>query len=171
MKKRCGYSHSSIGFTLIEMVLSIALLGIVGVLTMSLFVESLSTFSLLSDRRESLEEARITVEKIKREVELLEETVDITTFTDTNFTFTLPSEGSISFTKSGSQILRNADVLSENVNLLNFDYLDQNGAETAVAADIRRIRFEVVIDSSQNHGSHRVRSQVFLRNLYYVDFQ
>ena len=159
------------GFTLVEMVLSITLLGIVGVLVGSLFVESIKTFSLISDRRGSLEDARIVSEKMKREIELIRDTTDIATFTNSKLKFSLPSEGNITYTLIGTNLKRNSDVLADNVASLGFNYLDLNGDETSTADNIRRIRFEFVINTAQNHGIHRVRSQVFLRNTYYVDFQ
>jgi type II secretory pathway component PulJ len=159
------------GFTLVELVLSISLLGIVGGIMGALFAESITSYSTMADRRSSMESARIAVERIKRDVELIASTGDIATFTDTNFTFSLAGEGSVAYTLSGTQLLRNTDVLADGVSFFDFNYLDQNGASAGTAAAIRRIQFEIQVSTEQGHGSHRVRSQVFLRSLYYESYQ
>lgn len=159
------------GFTLIELVLSIAILGIVVGLLSGLMSESLRSYGIVSDRRVSLDAVRLATGRFKRELILIESTDDIDSFSANSIQFDLPSETNISYSRSGNNLMRKSDVLANNVSYLDFDYLDSSGNETGTKANIRSVRIEMVLDSANNHGSHRIRTEVVLRNLYYDTFQ
>jgi prepilin-type N-terminal cleavage/methylation domain-containing protein len=158
-------------FTLIELILSIAVLGIVGVVLSTMLIEAIKSYQLVSSRRESLTEIKLAIERMKQEINLITSQNNIDSIGDTNFQFDLPPDADINYFLDGNNLMRKNDILASNVNSLDFDFLDSNGNQTATIANIQRIRIEIVIQSPNNEGVQRIRTQIFPRNFYYDGFE
>ncbi|MEI6152473.1 MAG: type II secretion system protein [Deltaproteobacteria bacterium] len=101
------------GFTLIEMIITIVVLGILGVFTFAFFGNYVSTYTQMRDRRNLHQEAVYIIERISRELR------DATTATSTShsISFTIPSPGTpadtsttITYTLSGTQLTRTGNI-------------------------------------------------------------
>ena len=74
------------GFTLIEMIITILILGILGVFTFAFFGNYMRTYTLMRDRRNMHQEAVYIIERISRE---LRDAITVTS-TSNSISFTIP---------------------------------------------------------------------------------
>jgi hypothetical protein len=102
--------------------------------------------------------------KIAREIGRIKDPSLITTMTANALTFTDVDDAVVSFSLSGGNLLRGGDILVSGVAGLTFTYLDADGAVTAVAADVRTIRIEIVLTS----GSQTIRLETAARVRNYL---
>lgn len=169
---RFNVSNDSKGFTLIEMVMVITLLGIIGgIIAIPLYIGTKGW--LEATTREGITESgRIAIERMMREIRNTSRTAAnnpcISTATATAFSFSdaggdLAACNTTTFSLSGTNLLRGADILANDVNSLAFTYYDNANAPTAVAANVRRVGIEIVSTS----GSETLRkySEVYLSNM------
>jgi prepilin-type N-terminal cleavage/methylation domain-containing protein len=153
------------GFTLIELIIVIGILSVIGVFGSQMFLETTEIFLEARNRRDAVHEARYAIERMSREIrEDIDSTADIIAFTASTFTYTDPNSASISFTKSGNDLLRNSDVLAGNVSDLTFTYLKADGTTASSASDIWRIK--ILLTVAKDDATITLQSQVFPRNLY-----
>ena len=103
------------GFTLIEMIMTIVVLGILGVFTFAFFGNYMSTYTQMRDRRSLHQEAVYIIERISRELR------DAATASSTSnsISFTIPvsalaaggdTSTTISYSLSGTQLNRTGNV-------------------------------------------------------------
>lgn len=133
------------GFTLIEMIITIVVLGILGVFTFTFFGNYMNTYTQMRDRRSDHQEAFYIVERIARELR------NATTVTSTSpLVFQIPNPGTpadtsttIQYSLSGTQLNRTGNVsgailIGDNINtfsvtqpVANCYYISiQRGTET-----------------------------------------
>jgi len=100
------------GFTLIETIITIVVLGILGVFTFAFFGNYMNTYTLMRDRRNLHQEAVYILERISRE---LRNASTITTTTP--LSFQIPSPGTpadtsttITYTLAGTQLSRTGNI-------------------------------------------------------------
>lgn len=150
------------GFTLIELILAVAIIGIVAGFVGPMIYNGVKSYSLVASRKAFASEARHAMSRIEAEAILIPNTDGIDTWTPNVFQFDIPAESNINYSLSGGNLMRSGAILATNVSSLTFIYLDQNGAAAASKSAIRRIGVELVISSAQ-FGSLKVRSQIFPR--------
>ena len=169
------------GFTLIEMIMSIVVIAIVGVITAVTIYVGVESYLLASRRMGLTQEARGALVRMVREIRGLDKRmsgsnmVGIITANVSTFRFLDGSNNDITFDKSGTTLRRSGDaqatwdVLANNVSALTFKYYDSSNAElTSVPlsqSNINNIRWlsaEVTLTSAGQ--SVKMRSQVFPRD-------
>lgn len=142
------------GFTLIELIMVITIVGIIGGVIAPFVANSINYWILVKDEREVISSARLALNRMVREIRQIKDTASITAFTDTDFAFTrLKADGSeetVRFYQSGSSLLRNTRELSDKLQGpggLTFRYLDENGDTTGTQSDIRMVRVQLTLQS------------------------
>ena len=161
------------GFTLIEMVMVITLLGIIGgIIALPLYQGTKGWFEATT-REGITESGRIAIERMMREIRNTARTAAnapcITTATATSFVFgDDPANcASINFSRAGAvapyTVQRNGVDLGNDVNSLTFTYYDNTNVPTAVVANVRRVDIEIV--STQGGETMRKYSEVYLSNM------
>jgi prepilin-type N-terminal cleavage/methylation domain-containing protein len=135
------------GFTFIEVILVIVLLGIMGAVFGGSFAASMRATLAVDTRKEALQNARVALDRMARDIRLIRSrtAADIPTFTATNLVFTDSYGNAIQFQLVGNTIQRNGAVLAGNVTALDFDYLQNNGAVAGAANLIWRIVMDVTV--------------------------
>lgn len=161
------------GFTLVELLLSIAILGILAAVVGPVLGTGIRSYALTVNRKVALNSARLAVERITTETRLIATQNDIDTFTSSVFQFDLSTESNINYSLSGGSLQRSGVTLANNATALTFTYLDANGISTATKANIQRIQIELSINAGTGYGSITVRNQVFPRKFFsrYAGFQ
>lgn len=178
---RFGISNDSKGFTLIEMVMVITLLGIIGgIIALPLYQGTKGWFEATT-REGITESGRIAIERMMREIRNTARVDSVTalcaappcpcisTATATSFAFgSDPANcASINFSRAGAvvpyTIQRNTVDLADNIQLLTFTYYDANNTPGASAANTRRISIE--IESTRGGEILRKYSEVYLSNM------
>jgi Tfp pilus assembly protein PilW len=160
------------GFSSTEVLLTIVIMSIVCVCVSPIFFQSVAAYAISSARARVVYDARNALMQIQREM-LLVTTASITgiqpdqfSFIDsnalaTNYRFIAGNPGSIQ---------RGNTLVMPNANGLTFTYLDSNGAQTAVIANVRRINIQLV-GQAPGQGTLTLRSEIFPRRFVYQNFQ
>jgi len=161
------------GFTLIELVLSIALIGIMAGLVGPMLTNGIKSYAMVASRKTALGQVRLSMERIAYEIRLIPNTASIDIWTGSAIQFDLPTEANISYSLTGSNLMRSGVVIADNVTVLTFSYYDSSGNPAAAVGDIYRIRFEITQNTGNGFGSITVRNTVFPRRLAtaYANFQ
>lgn len=183
---RFGISNDSKGFTLIEMVMVITLLGIIGgIIALPLYIGTKGWFEATT-REGITESGRIAIERMMREIRNTARKANNTTcisaaaansLTFSDLSGDMTNCNSITFSLSGTNLLRCPDsacatqyVLANNVSSFTIKYYKSDNSwineEPISAANrplIRRLAIEVV--STQGTETMRKYSEVYLSNM------
>lgn len=160
-KTRCGRRLAK-GFSLIELIIVIVLLGIIAGVGSQLMAAGFRSYFLGRDLTAADWQGRLALERMTREIREIPSSVDLTTMAANQIGFNDMSGNAVSYSL-GASLLRNIQPLADNVTALNFTYLDGNGAATAVAADVRFI--SIGVDISRGGASMTLRTMVHARSL------
>ena len=168
---RNGRAHG--GFTLVEALLAIVIIGVMMVAVAHILISGMESYSLVSDRREALQEARLAVNMMTGELQTIADpATDIASITPTSITFTSSGGESVTYAISGTTLLRNTKILAQGVTgASGFAYYTAGGATTTNRAQIHRVGVTVTVDTGVGaHGTVTIRSGAYLRNRYYSAF-
>lgn len=166
-KRRAG------GFTLIEALLSIVIISVMVVAVAEILISGMGSFSLITDRREALQGARLAVNMMTRELQgISEPATDILSIAPTSITFTpAGAAGPVTYAISGTSLMRNAKTLADDViPSSGFSFFTTGGASTTDPTQVHRIGVSVGVDTDAGHGQVVINSSAYLRNRYYSDF-
>ncbi len=156
---------NSKGFTLIELILVIVLLGIVSIALTSAFVPTAQISVTVDTRKEALQNTRLAMERMLREIR---EARSITAgFTATSLTFTNPANGTITYSWSGTALdplQRSAVDLACCVQSLALTYLQKSGAAAVTPAQVWRIQADLQV--RVGNETVQFRSEVNPKNVY-----
>ncbi|HCU05670.1 MAG TPA: hypothetical protein DIC51_05215 [Coxiellaceae bacterium] len=137
------------GFTLIEIIMVIVILGIVSSIAAPMIYEASQSASQQYKMTDVLDDARIALERMTREIRMVRSATaaDLSIGAST-LTFTDVTASVITYTLSGSNLTRNGQILATHVTSLIFSYQDANGNTTAVVTQVRYITITMVISES-----------------------
>lgn len=127
------------GFTLIELVFTMVLISIISIVIGKVFFQGYQTLLTSSNISESDWQGFIGLERMVNDIHTIRSSAGITTINASQLAFTDVNGNSITFQLSGSNLLRNSQILASNVQSLAFGYLDANGNTTATASSVRYI--------------------------------
>ena len=139
------------GFTLIELILAIVLLGIISAAFAAGLVPTMRASIIVDNRKEGLQEARRVMDRMVREIRLIRSntSTDIVTWTSTDLKFNDMYSNSVEFVRSGASapytLLRNTNILCGNVQSLSFTYLNKNGSAAGSVGNIWRIQISLQV--------------------------
>ena len=171
-------SRKGLGFTFIETLLAIVIVGAVAGVAAKVLLSGLDVYALLMNRHDASQSARIAMDRIVEELLLIEST-DVLLMTATRFDF-IDSSGHATYfrrqnvTKNGRTvpcIYRGDDFLAGNVGLLDFDYYTATDSSTIFPWQVRRINVDIMVDALANAGSVHLRTDVFPRKFMYSNFE
>jgi prepilin-type N-terminal cleavage/methylation domain-containing protein len=158
------------GFTLVEMVAVIVILGIVAAIGVPLILSAADALSFLTVRVDMAQSADVAMGRITQEIRRLRDAESIDTATSTQFRFFDADDTDIDYSLSGSNLMRNSDILASNVDSLTFTYYDSSGGVLSppefgigTTTDIRRV--EILISLENGAYQFNYQSQVRPRNL------
>ena len=159
------------GFTLIELVMVITLLGIIGgIIALPLYIGTKGWFEATT-REGITESGRIAIERMMREIRNTARKANntpcisapaATSFSISDLNGDLVNCNSITFNLSGTDIQRNGVPLADNVQSLAFTYYDVNN-NTPPITSIHRVAIE--IESTSGGETLRKYSEVYLSNM------
>lgn len=125
------------GITLIEMTLSIVLIGIIGVVAGNAFLYSTESVLTANNAREAMQVDRLAMDRMIREIRNVADNTQVLTATGVTFQFIDVDGNTISFTLAAPTLNRvstTVDPLTSNVSGLTFTYLNSAGATIPIAA-------------------------------------
>lgn len=155
------------GFTLIELVIVIVILGIIVAMSTPLLTEGLSTFLAGENIVNADWQGQIAMERMVRDISLIRSPSDVTTIAANNLAFTDMGNNTISYSLSGTSLTLtengSSEILAQGIQSLAFSYFDRNGATTATTTLTRFIK--VSINVTQNGVNYTLTSMIYPRNL------
>jgi prepilin-type N-terminal cleavage/methylation domain-containing protein len=163
-----SFANKSKGFTLIEAVMVIAIVGILAAVSSAYIKTTLDLWNFLSFRNEIVNQARTGFLRMTREMRQIANNTTVYFANSTRFNFTDYNASNINYYLSGSNLMRNANVLISGLNNLTFTYYNNNSGVIASpkvspeGTDIYRIGITMGISSGTQ--SKVLRTQVFPRN-------
>lgn len=159
---KCTGAGRAGGFTLIELVAVIIVVGIVAVVGANIMREAVSAYLGGKDVVQADSQAKLAIERMMREIKDVRTPADLTTITATTLTFVDINGNTISYVwTAGTQILTRslnagtAQPLADNVSSLAFSYLDRTPAVTAVAANVYYITVSFTLTKSSVSVNYR----------------
>ncbi len=163
------------GFTLIELVIVIVILGLLLGLSTSFSFIMLDTLGFLTRQANLQESAEVALSRVSRDVRRLRNDQSVVTATASQFTFFDVSSAQITYQLSGGALIRIidpagappsvTDELADQVTALAITYYNDAGANItgsivlAPRTNIRRIEFRITLQD----GSHTVNAQTRVR--------
>lgn len=153
------------GFTLIEMVIVIVLLGIIASFAGKLLLQSARSAHTQYNTAETLEPARLALFRIAKDIR----NIRSNTATDLNISsanqliLTTSSGKKITYSLSGTQLLLNRNALANHVSSLSFNYYNSAGSSTTTVTDVHYIRVQLTV--AQNNNATRLQTTAYLRNV------
>lgn len=153
------------GFTLIELVLTMLILGIIAAVFSQFALQGIRSYSTEQDRGDVHSQARLAVERMVREIRAIRSATaaDIPTMTATDLQFTDNLGQSVRFTWVANVLTRNGQTLAVNVAPFAFTYFESDG--TTVAASPAAMWFvQIALTAAQGGSSLPMRVQVHPRN-------
>jgi prepilin-type N-terminal cleavage/methylation domain-containing protein len=157
--------RSDKGFTLIELVITIVIIGIIAYVAAQALSSGTRAFFSVDFRKEALDQSRISMERMMREIRMLRDSSSVVASSSTQFSFTDVNGVAVDFNWVNPNITRNGNTLAENISELSFGYLRSDGTVDAAfsAANTKRIRISMV---ATVYGENvQLQSEAFLRNL------
>jgi prepilin-type N-terminal cleavage/methylation domain-containing protein len=131
------------GVTLIEMILSIILIGVIGVVASNVFLYSTRSVLTGNNVREATQVNRLAMDRMVREIRNVADNTRVLTANATTFEFLNVDGNTIKFQLTVTDLNRVftvppnpavTDLLAANVSALTFTYLSTTGATIAVPA-------------------------------------
>jgi prepilin-type N-terminal cleavage/methylation domain-containing protein len=135
------------GFSLIELIVVILILSIVAAMGSRLIQAGFSDYFTNENVTNANTQARLAFERMTRDIHAIRSSADISTATTSQLTFTDINGNSVSYQLTGTQLMRNNQVLADGINSLAFAYLDRNAATTATLSNIRYVTVTLNITS------------------------
>lgn len=155
------------GYSLLELVLVIALLGIIIGVLARMMVWGVDIFSFVSDRKDVVQSSRIGIKIIKKDLRKIKSSNDISNATNTQLTFINMDNETVSFTYSSGDLTRNTNELIEGLDSFYFTFYDADGDTIATPVTdpttIWKIKFK--LHATVNSKPWSIESITMPRNI------
>ncbi|MFA6383833.1 MAG: type II secretion system protein [Candidatus Omnitrophota bacterium] len=157
------------GVTLIELVVVIAVVGILAAMSSGYINQVVGTWQTVSFRMDTVAQMRSALDRMSREIRQVKNATSVYAADSSVFRFVGVDDATITYNISGTNVLRSNAVLATGAARLNFAYYDAEGEALAHpdvfpdATDIRRIAVTLEMRSAAQNKTMTV--QVFPRNL------
>lgn len=162
------------GFTLIELILTIIIVGIIAGVSASVLMRGIDSYALVMNRKDALQHARVGMDRMVSEL-MLTRLIDITYISPTHIGFFDVNGSATSFKKktyyNTVDLFRGDDFLAGQISLLNFTFFKSNDQAATWPFDVKRIGIELTIQTIGGYGTIPLRTQVFPRNYMYSNFR
>ena len=166
------------GITLIELVIGMVLIGIIALVVANALSTGIDAFFTTDNRKEALDQGRIALDRMAKEIRNVRNASAITTATATTFTFTDTSGTSISFalnTGNGNieRTSGSTNALATGISSIGdatfltgiFSYVQTDGTitQTPTLSSIKRIK--IGFKATSGSESLTLQTEVWPRNL------
>jgi len=125
------------GFTLVELLIVIVITGILAALGSKMLASGFTAYVTARDLGKSDWQGMIAIERLSRELRTIRSATssDLTISPTSQITFVDNEANNISYTLSGTTLMRNSEPLADGISNLSFSYIASDGKTTAASAD------------------------------------
>jgi type II secretory pathway pseudopilin PulG len=162
-------SKNTRGLTLVEAVMTIAIVGILAGGGMFYIRQVIDLWDFMSFRSEIVSQGRMSLMRMSREIRQIRNSTSIFNANSTRFRFGDVNDVTVDYYFSGSSLMRNSDTQASGVRSVAFTYYNQTSQQIAVplvspqATDIKRIKIR--LDMFSGNQNKTLETQVWPRNL------
>jgi prepilin-type N-terminal cleavage/methylation domain-containing protein len=157
---------STCGFSLVELVIVIAILSIVVAGVSQLLTVGFNSYFMGKNIISADWQGRVAIEKMTRDLHLVRSRNDIVMASSNSFSFISIDGSPISYSQVGSQLIRNTSVLAGGVQSLSFQYFDSTGSYLGASPVVTNIRYIVIsLNVTSNNASYVTNTAVYPWNL------
>ncbi len=168
MIKNCinKVKRNQFGYTMLELVLAIALLGIIAGVMARMFIWGIDIYSFVSNRKDVLQTSRIGIEILVRDLRSIKSAGDINSASNGQIDFYNLDDENIIFTYNSGVFSRNSNTMIDGLSSFQFTYYDVDddliSSPVADPATIWKIKYTLyaTIDAKTFH----LESTVIPRN-------
>lgn len=156
---------SDFGFTLVEIVITIVIIGILSGIAALIILQGVSAYSSEQSRSDVHYQARLAVERIAREARMIRSCADIAGPANPSATLSFVdiNGNAVSFSYAGGNLSRGANLLSSGITSAQpFTFLDVNGNQTTACPGIWFVAVDVI--GQNGSESAEMRTRVHPRN-------
>lgn len=153
----------SSGFSLLEMVVVIAISGIVGSILMHIISTQMNAFFLQRDLTDMQWQTRLAMARITREISQIRTNTpaDLIMTPNTEITFINKAGSNIRYWLNNQQLMRNNQVLAEPITNLQFTHIRNNGS--TLATNATEVFYILVEFDAIQSGSVHLRNAIYPR--------
>jgi prepilin-type N-terminal cleavage/methylation domain-containing protein len=165
------------GFTLVETIIVIVIIVLISAIGVASILTAADALSFLTVRTDMDQAADVAMSRMASEIIRLRDDQSIHADTDSSrFRFYDFDDTEIDYALSGTDLMRNTDILASNVSSINFKYYDDSGTQLTsptvgigIYTNIRRI----VIILTFQRGNYQLtyQSQIRPRNLRHLSYK
>lgn len=157
------------GYTVIELVMIITLMGMIASIAALSFKPALDSWSLGSSRSQETGSIRYALNRMMDEMASIKDSTSVITASASTFQFKDINNTNINYVLTGTNLMRNNDILAQGIQSLSFSYWDMNQQTVAnpkvspAVTDLWRISIQI----SGQSGDQQVKmeAQIHPRNL------
>lgn len=160
MKNTCRQYYR--GFSLVELVIVIVILSIIAAIGSKVIQAGFNSYFTNQNVTTANVQARLALERMTRDIHAINSSASITTASASQLVFTDVNGNAITYQLTGTQLMRNTQVLADGINTLTFSYLDRNAAVTAVLANIRYVT--VTLNITSGNVNYTLRTTINTMN-------
>ncbi|MCR4303776.1 MAG: prepilin-type N-terminal cleavage/methylation domain-containing protein [Gallionella sp.] len=133
------------GFSLVELVLVVVLTGILAAVASQMLGKSLQSFVFGKEAVKGDAQARVALERLTRDLRMVSSPANLVIAPATAITFSDTEGNNVSYSLAAGKLMRNTQVLADDVSSLQFIYLDNNTVVTSSAAAVYYITATVAV--------------------------
>jgi len=158
--------HNNNGFTLIETIIVISLLGVISFGLGSFIMTAMQSWVLISGRESAVNSGRVAMNRLVTEIKRVKKPQNMITYTSSICSFQDVDTQAVTFEQSSANLLRNGSILATGLLTptgLLFTYLGSTGEVVTAKQNIRSVRVWLSLSA----GGQRVtiESAARIRNL------
>lgn len=145
------------GYTILELILVIVLIGIIAGVMARMFLWGVDIFDFISDRKDLFQSSRIGMEILVKDLHAINSTANITSASSSQLNFTNLNNQQVAFSYNNGVLSRNSNNLIVGLDSFHFTFYDVNGdtLQTPVStpSTIWKIKFSLnaTVDNKPIH--------------------
>ncbi len=133
------------GFTLLELIVAIVLMGIISVVISRVLLNGYQHFLTAQNISETDWKGFLVLSRLVDDIHTIRTPEDISTIAATQLTFTNTSNSTVQYQLSSGTVFRNGLALATGVQGFALSYLDKNGSATGTVSAVRFIVISVTL--------------------------
>ena len=167
IKKNILFSSREKGVSLVELMVTVVLIGIIAAITARMLIIGAGTYDSVNTRNKVLQTNRISFEMLMKELRSIKSKNDITLANSSQIIFNNLNDEQINYSFSNGSIYRNSNLFVEGLTSFQFTYFDDSGAVlTAPVSSPSQIwEIDIAVDASVNSKPFHMESRLHPRNI------